>query len=303
MLRTAALHDVGASTLRAVLVALCAHGDVVGLPQPLAVLTAGSADSDSITTAIRTADLVGRVLPERLAVDAAARAVGAALAAAPGDDAVALSTAGGVLQRLARTMRPAAAPVDLDLLVPGAAPLPLELRELAFLCRFPWDGDAPDGLEALVGAYVATFAPSARVSLLLCPEVVGASVSAAEKWLVKLLTRTLGRSLDAIPDIVLETGPLTGETLPALHAAVGWAVALPGNDRRVVLEAMACGVPVIGATQGAPEGLLTEATGVVVGPAGLGRALEAAAGASAEERFRRGGQARLALLAGRAGAP
>jgi glycosyltransferase involved in cell wall biosynthesis len=97
----------------------------------------------------------------------------------------------------------------------------------------------------------------------------------------------------------LETGPLTNQALPSLHAAVGWAVAVPGNDRRVVLEAMACGVPVIGAAQGALEGLVTGATGFPVGAAGLGAALEAAAAINAQERIRRGGQARLQVLARR----
>jgi hypothetical protein len=295
LIRTAALQGGRGSSLRDVLLGLAARGDVVGLAQPLAVLAAPVDDDadvlrESVAAAIRTADLVGRELAERPVVDAAARSLATAVAAVPLDP-VALAGAGAALQRLAHAVR-GPATTDLQVLVPGAPPLPLELRELPFLCRFAWDGP-PDGLEALVGAYVATFAPSDPVSLVLCAETAGAPAVAAETWLVELLTGALGRSLDAIPDIVMESGAVAGETLSALHAAVGWVVALPGDDRRIVLEAMACGVPVIGA----PNGLVSASTGLPVGAAGLGPALAAAAATDESERARRGGLARLQMLA------
>jgi hypothetical protein len=301
VVRTAALAGVSPASLRDLFVALCAHGDTVGLAQPLVVLTGAGAEglddappADAVTVAIRTADVVGEELPQRPVLAAAGRALAAALATAAELPPPILAAAGGALRRLAlATVRPRA--VDTDHFVPGAEPLPLGVREHAFLCRFPWTAAPPAGLDALVEAYVSTFAAAAPVSLVLCPEGE-APTAEVESWLVGLLTDRLGRTLEEIPDIVLENGARGAEALPALHAAVSWAVVLPGADRRVALEALACGVPLLAAAEPALDGLVSDATAISASGGDLGPALAAAVALAPGERRRRAGHARSAAL-------
>ncbi|MCW3021588.1 MAG: hypothetical protein JWR30_910, partial [Conexibacter sp.] len=75
VVRTAALAAVSPASLRDLFVALCAHGDTLGLAQPLVVLTGAGAEglddappADAVTAAIRTADVVREQLPERRAL-------------------------------------------------------------------------------------------------------------------------------------------------------------------------------------------------------------------------------------------
>ncbi|MDX6716264.1 MAG: hypothetical protein QOH30_2822 [Baekduia sp.] len=301
VVRTAALAAVSPASLRDLFVALCAHGDTLGLAQPLVVLTGAGAEglddatpADAVTAAIRTADVVREQLPERRALAAAARALAAALASAAELPPPVLAAAGGALRRVALApVRPRA--VDTDHFAPGVQPLPLGVREHAFLCRFPWSAQPPAGLDALVEAYVSTFAADAPASLVLCPEG-DAPAAEVESWLVGLLTERLGRTLEEIPDVALETGARGDATLPALHAVASWAVLLPGTDRRVALEALACGVPLVAAAEPRLDGLVSEATAISVSGSDLGSALAAAVALAPGERRRLAGRARAAAL-------
>lgn len=145
---------------------------------------------------------------------------------------------------------PAAAvcPVDLAQFHPLAPPLALTLRERAVLCEFPWDGRPPLGLAELLAAYVDAAGPGDAVSLLLAPAfAAGGGPADLEAWLVGELTGTLGRSLDALPDIVVEVAPVPAAGRPGLITAAHAVALLPGAPSAARLEAHACGRCVVDA--------------------------------------------------------
>ena len=190
-------------------------------------------------------------------------------------------------------------PVDLRRFTPGAKPLALELRDFRFLCSLGWEGGPPTGLVELLDCYVSAFAPEDRVSLLIWIDVCDPDgVAEVESWLVETLRGPEQRSLDHIPDIVVQLAPLRDEDRPSLYATADCVVPLRDGPAatQVALEAMACARPVAGTPDAVVGGLITPATGFPVGPEGLGPALRAAA-SDPGECARRGAAARRALSA------
>jgi hypothetical protein len=268
LVRTDALAMRSAS-LREALLRLCAGADVVGVEQPLNLQAGPDLPCDgspaALARAIAIADLVPAVLPDAVAVHAAVRALAGALADLPEPDPAALKATADGLRRLAgAAIAPVAGAVDTRRFNPGVPPLPLSLRDFCFLCVFAAPG--PE-LEAVIRAYVTAFGPADPVSLLLRPD--GPDAGDVESWLVELLTGPLGRSLEEIPDLLVETARLEPGDLPALYATGDCFVALAAGDPLEAQRAMACGVPVIAAGESGLEERMRDAA---ADPAGCGRA-------------------------------
>jgi glycosyltransferase involved in cell wall biosynthesis len=214
-------------------------------------------------------------------VHAAGRSLAGALAELPEPGPAALNACADALRRLATAeLGPVAGAVDTRRFNPGVSSLPLSLRDFSFLCVFAAPG--PE-LEAVIRTYVTAFGPADPVSLLLRPD--GPDAGDIESWLVELLTGSLGRSLEEIPDMLVETASLEAEDLPGLYATGDCFVALASGDPLATQRAMACGVPVIGAGESALE---VQMCAAAADPAG-----------SAE----RGAQARALALRAALGAP
>jgi Glycosyl transferases group 1 len=301
LIRTAAARAAGGTSLRELLIAGCAAADVMGTSETLSFQLpsdeTGPATRQGLDEAVRAADLATALVPAPAVVTAAARAVADRLAGLTEITPAALQTASLALQRLAVTAA-AARPgrLDLDRYRPGVTPMPIAPRGLRFLCSFDWDGRPPGGLPEAIGAFVSSFAAAEPVSLLLWPALSDAADAGAfEAWLVELITGPLERSIDEIPDIVVQTAHLRVQDRPALYAAIDCVIALPTTGGELTaLEAMACGVPVVAAPDGALEALVTEASGFPVGPDGIAPALRAARGAG--DVAARGAMARARLV-------
>ena len=300
LIRTAAARAVSGTSLRELLISVCAPADVVGTTETLCFQLppseAGPATITTLDEAVRAADLTTRILPQPAVVGAAARAVADRLANLTEITPAALEGASAALHRLgisaAQVRR---GRLDLDRYRPGVTPLPIALRGLRFLCSFDWDGRPPIGLPDAIGAFLSAFAAAEPVSLLLWPAVADAAgAGEIEAWLVELITGALKRSVDDIPDIVVQTAALRGEDRPALYAAIDCVIALPTAEGELTaMEAMACGVPVVAAPDGPLQELVTEASGFPVGPDGIAPALRAARGADLAAR---GAMARARLV-------
>ena len=127
---------------------------------------------------------------------------------------------------------------------------------------------------------------------VICCKVSGIVASASPgRWTVDDLAPIVKHTLEVFgPDRVVFGGYLRGPGLVEAYRALDVAVWLrEGNDGacRGVLEAMACGVPVIAGNQGAPGELVQSGTGRVVDPddvEAIGRALVELLGHLAESR-------------------
>ncbi|MFZ1992656.1 MAG: glycosyltransferase, partial [Solirubrobacteraceae bacterium] len=300
LIRTAAARAVGGSSLRHSLTAACMPGDVVGTSETLsfqaAVDETGPGTIEMLDEAVQVADLATALRPTPAVVTAAARAVADRLAALTEITPAALEVASVALHRLGATaaaLRPGR--LDLDHYRPGVTPMPVALRGLRFLCVFDWNGRPPVGLSEAIGAFVSAFGAAEPVSLLLWPVFGDASAAGEfEAWLVGLITGPLKRSVDEIADIVVQTADLRREDRPALYAAIDCVIALPTAAGELqAMEAMACGVPVLAAPDGAMEALVTEASGFPVGPDGMAPAFRTALGTDVAAR---GAMARARVL-------
>jgi len=279
LVRTDALEPLRCRGIRDVLLGVALAGDVVGVPQALAVGPGADPHprpaGPCVAAAVRTADLVAGRSSDRLVLAVAARALAAELAGAPALAPADLALAAGALGRLGRAAADAGTgAVDVRGFRPGLVPLPLVVRTFTILCRFAWSGAPPAGLEGLLQAYLEVFDADRDVSLLLAPVFEGdAGGASLEGWLVGLITGRLGRTLEDIPDILVEVAPLDPDGRAAL-IAVADCVAIPKDaGSSDVLEALACGLAVLGA----PDGWVTEATGFPGTDDDLGSRLRAAA--------------------------
>jgi glycosyltransferase involved in cell wall biosynthesis len=147
--------------------------------------------------------------------------------------------------------------IDTNLFRPGVDPLPLQRRkDFAFLSVFDWSWRK--GWDLLITAYVREFRPEEPVTLYLkVNQLSGRQAIVSE--VEYLIRAALGRAPGSIPDIVLMGFPIPDTDMPRLYAAVD-AFVLPSRGEgygRPYLEAMACGLPVIGTDWGGQTDFLT----------------------------------------------
>lgn len=158
--------------------------------------------------------------------------------------------------------------IDTDRFRPGAAPLPLDRRKgFAFLSVFDWHGRK--GWDLLLTAYCQEFRPDEDVTLYLKVNQLAQQTSLLSE-LHYVLRQSVGRR-GATPDVVLLTQSLPDEQMVRLYASAD-AFVLPSRGEgygRPYLEAMACGLPVIGTAWGGQSDFLTEQTGYPVPILGL----------------------------------
>lgn len=159
--------------------------------------------------------------------------------------------------------------VNTDRFRPGAPPLPLARRRgFAFLSVFAWGWRK--GWDRLIQAYCEEFSPDEPVTLYLKVDPLGAKPEVGSE-LCYFITQVLGRPLADVPDIVLVDLPLSDGEMPRLYAAVD-ALVLPSRGEgygRPFLEAMACGLPVIGTQWGGQSDFLTTDAAYPVPIAGM----------------------------------
>jgi len=152
---------------------------------------------------------------------------------------------------------------------PGALPLPLaRRRDFAFLSVFAWGWRK--GWDRLIRAYCEEFSPDEPVTLYLKVDPLDAKPEVGSE-LCFYITHELQRSLAGVPEIVLVDVPLSDGEMPRLYAAVD-AFVLPSRGEgygRPFLEAMACGLPVIGTQWGGQSDFLTPEVAYPVPIAGM----------------------------------
>jgi glycosyltransferase involved in cell wall biosynthesis len=168
-------------------------------------------------------------------------------------------------------------PIDAERFTPVAAPIDLgAARSFRFLAVLDWK--LRRGWDVLVRAFVEEFAEHEDVSLVL---KVWSSLGYRTEWIghaIEGVIRDLGRDPRTVPDLLLEMTPMAPEALPGLYRAADCVVA-PSRAQawgRPVLEAMACGVPVIAtAVGGMLDSVVHGVTGLHVpprDPGGIARA-------------------------------
>ncbi|MEW8979382.1 MAG: glycosyltransferase [Symbiobacterium sp.] len=159
--------------------------------------------------------------------------------------------------------------VDVRLFSPGASPLPLARhRGFAFLSVFAWQWRK--GWDHLLRAYCEEFAAGEPVTLYLKVDPLDRRPEVAGE-ILHYIRHVLGRELADVPEIVLLDFPLTDGEMARLYAAVD-AFVLPTRGEgygRPFLEAMACGLPVIGTAWGGQADFLLEGVAYPVPVAGM----------------------------------
>ncbi|HEY3368234.1 MAG TPA: glycosyltransferase [Symbiobacteriaceae bacterium] len=151
--------------------------------------------------------------------------------------------------------------IDTDLFRPGAPPLPLDRRKgFAFLSVFDWNWRK--GWDLLLKAYCQEFRPDEDVTLYLKVNQISQETNIVGEVHYVIRQVLGGRGCES-PDVVLLGQALQEADMPRLYAAAD-AFVLPSRGEgygRPYLEAMACGLPVIGTAWGGQTDFLTEAVG------------------------------------------
>lgn len=174
--------------------------------------------------------------------------------------------ASGVSENKLRVVRGG---VDTALFRPEAAPLPLPRRRgFRFLSVFDWH--FRKGWDLLLAAYVQEFAPEEDVVLYLKVNQLS-KLTAVNAEICFYLEQVLGKAPEQVPELVLLPFDLPEAEMPGLYTAVD-AFVLPSRGEgygRPFLEAMACGLPVIGTAWGGQTDFLTEANSCPLPSLGL----------------------------------
>jgi glycosyltransferase involved in cell wall biosynthesis len=111
---------------------------------------------------------------------------------------------------------------------------------------------ADSGLEVLVRAFVREFRPDEDVALVLVVRMPpGKTTDQLLEEILALVQREVGTAKRDVASINLRVAPLPEDALTALlRASQAYVEPRPSTWGRGVLEAMACGVPVVGARIG-----------------------------------------------------
>lgn len=146
-------------------------------------------------------------------------------------------------------------PIDVAAFGPDAEPLEIhEARTFRFLCVLEWT--RRKGWDALLRAYVEEFAPDEDVTLVLHARPThGRDQHDLAADLGRLLV-DLGRDPESVPDILVQPATLPDEAVPGLYTAADCVVLASRGERfgRALLEAAACGRPIVAAAGGGGSG-------------------------------------------------
>jgi glycosyltransferase involved in cell wall biosynthesis len=154
---------------------------------------------------------------------------------------------------------------DTETFRPGLEPLGIPcargFRFLAFADLHP-----RRGTDVLLSAYMKEFQPDEDVMLLLKVADDKDSVADTEAELAFWIEKQLGLKLEETPAIVLVTGRLSHSDMPRLYASAN-AFVMPSRATargRSLLEALACGLPVIATGWGGHRELLSNDNGFLI---------------------------------------
>lgn len=159
--------------------------------------------------------------------------------------------------------------IDYKFYRPGFHPVPVPGRRgFAFLSIFEWT--YRKGWDVLLKAWAESFSPGDDVCLILRSDHVRGTWPDVESRVVNFL-RSVGRSKGDVAPINILREQVPESRMPALYAAAD-AFVLPSRGEgwgHPYMQAMSCGIPVIGTRWGGNLDFMNERNAYLIGTKGL----------------------------------